>query len=150
MGLRIVIALLLCRAVFLAGAPQPTLTVTVSVLDRENHAVPGVRVELTADVVSFADTDPGVPKRTLAQGLHGFDRGPPHERVALLGDAASVDLRVGLAMLGGHAGPGTQLLRSGEAGHVADLSHEDRGEDRADTVDSLDAMAACVATLETT
>src|SRR6266568_3232477 len=60
MGLRIVIALLLCRAVFLAGAPQPALTVSVSVLDRETHAVPGVRVELTAaqDVVAFTDTDP--------------------------------------------------------------------------------------------
>src|SRR5258708_3794896 len=60
MGLRTVTALLLCQAVFLAGAPQPEIAVTVSVLDRENHAVPGVRVELTAvqDVVSFADTDP--------------------------------------------------------------------------------------------
>jgi len=60
MGLRTVTALWLCQAVFLAGAPQPELTISVSVLDRENHAVPGVRVELTAaqDVVAFADTDP--------------------------------------------------------------------------------------------
>src|SRR5215470_243840 len=60
MGLRTAPALLLCHAAFLAGAPQPELTVTVSVLDRESRAVPGVRVELKAvqDVVSFADTDP--------------------------------------------------------------------------------------------
>src|SRR5712691_2089310 len=60
MGLRTVIALLLCQAVVLAGAPQPEIAVSVSVLDRENHAVPGVRVELTAaqNVVAFADTDP--------------------------------------------------------------------------------------------
>src|SRR6267143_1656084 len=60
MGLRIATALLLCQAAFLAGAPQPALSVSVSVLDRANHAAPGVRVELISgqDVVSFADTDP--------------------------------------------------------------------------------------------
>src|SRR5262249_1290225 len=76
MGLRTVTALLLCQGAFLVGAPQPELAVTVSVLDRETHAVPGVRVELTSvqDVASVAETN--------SQGHAEFTRlKPSHYRI---------------------------------------------------------------------
>src|SRR4051812_7799043 len=84
-----------------------------------------------ADVraASFPDTDSGVSERTLTESLHGLDRSPPHQRVALFGDPSSVDLRIRLAMFGGHPGPGAQLFRAGETGHVTDLSNEDRRKD---------------------
>jgi hypothetical protein len=42
-----------------------------------------------------------------------------------------VDDLVGLAVLGGEPGPAAELLGRGEAGDVADLGHEDGGDDLA-------------------
>jgi hypothetical protein len=80
--------------------------------------------------------------RPTVQGLHGLDSRPAHEMVALLGDPTTVDLGVGLPMAGGHPGPGAQLLRPGEPGHVADLGDEHRGQHGADAVDGLDRPEA--------
>src|SRR5258706_15175588 len=59
MGLTRITALLLCQAALLAGAPQRGLTITVSILDQANQAVPGVHVQLKSaqEVVSATDTN---------------------------------------------------------------------------------------------
>src|SRR6476469_6472166 len=59
MGFLKVTALLLCPVVFLSGAPQRGITVTVSILDQANQAVDGVRVQLKSnqDAVSSTDTN---------------------------------------------------------------------------------------------
>ncbi len=45
-------------------------------------------------------------------------------------------------MSGCQPGPGTQLLRAGEPGDIADLGDEDRCEDRSDPVDGLHRQIA--------
>jgi uncharacterized small protein (DUF1192 family) len=51
---------------------------------------------------------------------------------------------VRLAVARGQSCPAAQLLWSGEAGHVADLGHEHRGEGGADPADLLDRPVAAV------
>src|SRR5437868_7141718 len=110
--------------------------------EREKFAGGGDLADVRA--ASFADPHAGLPERTLAKALDGLDRGPPNQRVALLGDPPPVDLGVGLTVLGGHAGPGAQLLRAGEPVHIADLGDKDRRQHRADTADGLYCLEAGV------
>ena len=51
---------------------------------------------------------------------------------------------VGLGVPGRQPGPRAQLRGAGETGDVADLGHEHRGEDRADTADGLDRLVAAM------
>jgi hypothetical protein len=61
-----------------------------------------------------------------------------------LRDRPAVHRGVGLTMPRGQTGPATQLLRTGEPGHVTDLGDQDRGEGRADPADLLDDPVATV------
>ena len=76
--------------------------------------------------------------------LHGLDRGPAHQPAALLGDPAAVHGGVGLVVFRGQPGPGGQLLRAAEAGDVADLGDEHRGQHRPHPGDLLDRAIAGV------
>lgn len=93
-----------------------------------------------ADVgaASFADADPGLPDRPGADTLRRLHGRPAHQCAALFGDPAAVHLRIGLTVGRGQPGPGGQLLGPLEAGDIADLGDEDRGQYRTDTVDGLD------------
>ncbi len=55
-----------------------------------------------------------------------------------------MDVGVGLAVLGGEAGPRAQRFGGVETGHVTDLGHENGGEDASDAVDGLDGVVAGV------
>jgi hypothetical protein len=59
-----------------------------------------------------------------------------------LGDPTAVHGGVGLVVFRGQPGPGGQLLGSVEAGDVADLGDEHRGQDRPDPRDLLDGLVA--------
>jgi len=81
----------------------------------------------------------------FAGALRGLDRGLPDQNAALFGDPAAVHCGVGLVVFRGQPGPAGQLSRSGEAGDVADLGHEDRAQDRPDPGDRLHCLEARVA-----
>ncbi len=51
---------------------------------------------------------------------------------------------VGLAVAWGEPRPRTQLRGATEAGHVADLGHENSGQDRSDPGDGLDGVIAAM------
>ena len=55
-----------------------------------------------------------------------------------------MDVGVGLPVLRGEPRPAAERLRRVETADVADLGHEDRGEDVTDTVDGLDGVVAGV------
>src|SRR5919106_6866978 len=73
-----------------------------------------------------------------------FDRCPPHQRRALFGDVAAVDLGVGLAVAGGEARPRAQVPSVREPTDIADLGDHDRGGDATHAVKGLDRAVTLV------
>jgi hypothetical protein len=78
-----------------------------------------------ADLV--ADPPEPVMLTDALDGLHG---GPADQGAALLGDPPTVDLGVGLMVLGSQSGPAGQLAGSGKAVHIPDLGDEHRAQNR--------------------
>src|SRR5271166_241548 len=73
-----------------------------------------------------------------------LDGPPAHQSGSLLGDGSPVDALVGLTVLGGEPGPRAELLGALEAGDVADLAHEDGGQDLADAWELQEGPVAWV------
>src|SRR5271166_7209481 len=73
-----------------------------------------------------------------------LDGPPAHQSGSLLGDRHPVDRLVGLTVLGGEPGPRAELLGALEAGDVADLGHEDGGQDLADAWELQEGPVAWV------
>ncbi len=101
------------------------------------------------DVAATTRADPVAvsPEQGMTgHALHSLDRGPAHQPGALFGDPAAVHRGVGLVMSRSQPSPGGQLLGSLEAGDVADLGDEHRGQDRPDTGNGLDRPVAGIGT----
>jgi len=69
--------------------------------------------------------------------LDRLDRRPADKPRALLGDPPTVDMGIGLVMLGRQASPAGQLRRRGKPGDVADLGHEHRSQGGTNPGDAL-------------
>ena len=97
---------------------------------------PGHDTDVASPTIGYpvADgADPGVG----GQELDRLHRGPSDQSGALFGDPATVDMGVGLVVLGGEPGPAGQLCGGTEPGDVADLGNEHRGQHRPDPGDLL-------------
>ncbi len=81
----------------------------------------------------------------VGQALHGFDCCPSDQPRALLGDVATAHGGVPLVVAGGQPSPRAEVGRPGEAGDVADLGYEYRGDGGSHPGDGLDHVVAAVA-----
>jgi hypothetical protein len=80
-----------------------------------------------------------------ADPLYRLHRCPAGQPGALLGDAATMEVGVGLVMAGRHPDPAGQLGGTGEAGDLADLGDQHPCQHRPEPVDRLDRPVAGVA-----
>jgi len=106
------------------------LAVTQAVVDEDEKFAGGRH---PSDLLAPALAHPvvvGPDRRVGALAGHRLDGRPAHETRALLGDMAPADLLVGLAVRRSEPGPAAQVSGRREPRDVADLGHEDRGEDR--------------------